>query len=367
MSGKTNLILITSLVLLVAILYINRGVDRQQDVSDSLLLSELNQDDVNVERVVITAAGNQTIATLEQMDGRWVLRERSDYPANTAKLGALLRTLAESSVLEKKTADIEFHDRLGVEDLASEDAAGIGVALAGAGIDRSVILGEPSGSYRYARHADDAQAWLIDRNPDVPAETTDWLLPELLDIEGRFVQSVTIVHPDGETVQISKADSAASDYDVLNMPAGRELRYAGIVNAIGSALSNLTLDDVMPSSVAIGDTTITEYHTFSGVQVHVESFEHDGETWFRFQLVQDVVSTGEDMVDAGEYDESEKSDIAAAEPTATVNELEIDVDAINRSLDGWDFQLPSHKADALGRRWEDLLKVEEDPEEGESG
>ena len=151
------------------------------------------------------------------------------------------------------------------------------------------------------------------------------------------------------------------------MPAGRELRYAGIVNGIGSALSNLTLDDVMPSSVATGDTTITEYHTFSGVQVYIESFEHDGESWFRLQLVRDVVSTGEDVVDTGASDESEKSDIAAAEPTATVNGLEIDVDEINRSLDGWDFRLPSHKADALGRRWEDLLKVEEAPEGAESG
>ena len=187
MSGKTNLILITALVLLVVVLYVNREADQRGDSGGGQLLSELNQDNVNVERIVITAAGNQTIATLEQMDGRWVLSERSDYPANTEKLGALLRTLAESSVLEKKTADSEFHERLGVEDLASEDAAGIGVALAGAGIDRSVILGEPSGSYRYVRDTDDAQAWLIDRNPDVPAETTDWLLPELLDIEGRFV------------------------------------------------------------------------------------------------------------------------------------------------------------------------------------
>ena len=72
----------------------------------------------DVERVTLTKAGGETVATLERRGdaGSWSRRAR--YRADVAKLRQSLRALADAKILETKTSNPEFYARLGVEDVA---------------------------------------------------------------------------------------------------------------------------------------------------------------------------------------------------------------------------------------------------------
>jgi len=196
----------------------------------------------DVERVTIVKAGGAAVATLERRADGWAIVEKGGYGADVAKLRQNLRALAEAKVLETKTSNAAFYEKLGVEDVAGANAAGVAVTIAAAGKEFGpLILGNAVGTkQRYARRASEMPSYLLDRNPDFPKSSSQWLDAGIVDVRGERVQQVTIKHPDGETVTISKREAPPSDltqgtvvnFDVANVPAGRELLYAGVANVI---------------------------------------------------------------------------------------------------------------------------------------
>ena len=68
-----------------------------------------------------------------------------------------------------------------------------------------------------------------------------WLATEILAIPGSRVARVTVIHPDGEVVSVSKADAGQTNFDVEAIPPDRELQYAGAANVMGTVLANLNL------------------------------------------------------------------------------------------------------------------------------
>lgn len=354
------------------------------DGDDAPLFPELEAELNAVDTVIVTAAGNETVATLERGERGWTVAERDGYPADTAKLRRLLIALGEARRIERKTADPALHSRLGVEDLDAEDAGGLGVELRANGNPRKVILGDTArGDSRYARIAGEAQSWLIDVAPDVPQETGEWLVPEIVDLDSDELQSVTISHPDGETIRIARGGGDAEDdpaeFRAMNLPEGRELRYATIVNSVASALEGLTLDDVRrapeaPSAQAV----VTEYVTADGLVVTVETRGEDEERWHGFNAAvsetaeqpsakPSVADAGADAADANtDADETGSSSDDSAGPAGGEEAApETPAEAarrINARVNGWEYSLPSFKADQLERRWEDLLQAEESEE-----
>src|SRR5690606_6500467 len=138
------------------------------------------------------------------------------------------------------------------------------------------------GSQRYVRRAGEAQSWLIDRNPDFPRNTPQWLDQQILNVPGTRVQQVTITHPDGEIVRVYKDEEGQTNFDVADVPEGRELQYAGVANVIGNALRELRLEDVERAEPVDVETTTVEWKTFDGLVVRAEGFERDGAAWVAF-------------------------------------------------------------------------------------
>jgi hypothetical protein len=122
-----------------------------------LLLPELAADLDSVVSIAITGAGAERLVSLERNgagDGSgWVVAEQDGYPADPATVTSLLIALAEARIVEEKTANPDFHPRLGVEAIASPDATGLELALvAGDGSRHAVVLGDAyTGGQRYAR------------------------------------------------------------------------------------------------------------------------------------------------------------------------------------------------------------------------
>ncbi len=314
------------LIVLVASLFTITLSDKQSDTSAGGLLFPVLKAQINdISQVSISKAGEALTVTNDS--GRWVLAERDGYPVDTGKLRKLLLALADATKLEEKTSNPEMYDRLGVEDTAP-DSKGTEILMTGPDSETSLILGNlAQRKYRYGRVPGQDQSWLIDQNPTLPADVGGWLLPEILDIDTSRIQSVSITHNDGETIRIEKEDDAASNFNVPDIPDGRELSYAGVVNSIAGVLSNLNLQDVAKATETEADDSLvrTVFTTFSGLEISIESSLRNEETWI--------------IVSAHQSDTN--SDEAAK---------------ISERVGGWEYQVLSYNGDKLRRRWDDLLK-----------
>lgn len=314
--------------------------------NEALLLPELKSQLNDIRRVVITGPGNQPIATLERGAELWTVAERNNYPADVGRLRKNLLALAEARIVEEKTSNPEFYERLGVQDLADEGAGGVQLTLAAEQELASVIIGQaPSGSsdYSYARRAAEPTSWLIAGQFDLPKTGGEWLDRSLTDIPAERIESVTISHPGQGTLRLSRparapasspdeaADSAASDsvldFEVDGIPAGRELRYPGVTNSIAVALAELQLEDVTTRD-ALGSEpvkpVVARFVTTDGLVVEASAWKLADGTRITF------LASGEG--EAGK-----------------------EADALNARLGGWVYTLPAYKTEQFTRRLTDLL------------
>ncbi len=381
MTYRTVTMLTAALVVVGALALIAQYDPQPPSPGGGLLLPGLADDLDQVTQVAVVGAGSESVATLQRGDdGTWTVAEKNGYPADATKVRRALIALAESRIVEPKTANPDFYDRLGVEDVVGDDAGGLSVTLTGADPPVAVIVGDSEGaSQRYVREPGQAQSFLIDRDPEVGDETTDWLDTELLAIPGSRVARVTVTHPDGEVVSVSKADSEQPNYAVEAIPEGRELQYASVANVMGTVLSSLRLQDVEPRTDTEVPVTVTEWATFDGLAITAESFERDDEPWVAFRVEYrpaeetpsedvepDTDSEQQAVADeeSGDAPGEEAADEAAAEDDAMA--VASEAMELDRRLAGWRYRVAGYQHDQMTRRMDDLLQdLPEDPEAGE--
>jgi len=399
MTSRTLAVLAAALVVLALLALYGQRSEGPPPQNDQLLLPELEAALADVNRVSVVAAGGEPAATLERRDDRWAVAEKDGYPADVVKLREALVGLAEARIVEQKTSNPEYYERLGVEPVESEDAGGVAVtAHAGDAGFPAVIVGDAAGGgYQYVRRADEATSYLVDRELDVPRSAAEWVDPSIVDIRGTRVARITIEHPDGETVSIFKDDEEQTNFTVENLPEGRELQYAGVANVIGNSLRELRLEDVEAAdSVADEDPepVRTTFRTFDGLIVTVTAFERDDGAWISLEAgvdegarstaeveagdrsgeretsgeAGDTFETGDPAGDAAESPDegagasasTDQASVAAESAAATDREDEaLDPRAeavmINERTGGWRYKIPSYQFDQMTRRMDDLL------------
>lgn len=388
MSQRGIVVLIGVLAVLGILVWLGQRGENQAATEGAQFLPNLEASLGSVDRVTLVKGGNEKVATIERKPDSWVVAERNDYPADTAELAKNLRALAEAKIVEAKTANPELHGKLGVADVASKDATGIAVTLSANGKDvASVVVGDAQGTkYRYVRRADNPQSYLIDRDPDFQHDTAKWLQPDILDVAGARVQQVTIKHPDGETVAISKLDAAAMNFDVAAIPKGRELMYPGVANVIGNGLRQLKLEDVEPVTDAApegGDKPIdVEFKTFDGLVVRATGVKRGNDGWMTFEAsfdpdqaarfkkpAADAKAGAEGDTDASKDsaaklgDSAKAGDAKAGGSSAPANAKAAAADPateamqINQRVKGWRYKIAGFQFDQLTRHMKDLLKA----------
>jgi hypothetical protein len=333
MSQRNVLILLATVIVLVAlVLFGQRG---SSTGSGKLLVPSLAAALNDIERVAITKANNETVVTLERTPEGWVASNKNGYAADVGKLRQGLLALAEAKILEQKTASPELYSHLGVEDVSGEKAAGIAIALTAKGKELpALILGNADGSkHRYVRRTGDAQSYLIDKNPEFARGVGQWLDAQILDVRSDRIAQVTITQADGPVVRISKPNKDAANFDVADVPKGRELLYPGVANVIGNSLRELSLEDVEPAAASPpAKPTVVEFRTFDGLVVRAEGEKRGDASWVGFTA----------SVDAAQ---------AAAAPDAAAEAARI-----NAKVGPWRYKIATFQYDQMTRRISDLLK-----------
>ena len=327
--NKSNLkILAATAGALIAILIAVQYGNRAAAPSNDLLFPQLRDNINNITSLTITRADDDTATVIRKTSDNWVLASRDDYPVDIGKLRELLLQISAAKTIERKTSSPDLYSQLGVRDPAIEGSKGSRLQVTGPDIGYDVIVGNVAQpGYRYVRKFEDSQSWLIDEDPRIPGSAAAWLVNDIIDIKSADVRSATITHPDGEEIRINKASADAADFDVANIPDGRQLSYATVANGIAGALNALTLDDVRKEIASAEDAVSTTFETFAGDRVAVLTREEDGERWITL-----TASSGDDV-----------------DGNAT---------SINERVQGWQFRIADYKANQFTRRWEDILKAE---------
>ena len=333
-----------ALALLIAVLAVVLAGKGDRESGNLLLFPGLRDELNEVSRIVVTGPGNETIATLERGPEQWTVTNRENYPADIARIRQNLTALADARIIEEKTANPEFYERLGVQGMESPSATGLQLTASGSKQSVDLIIGQtaPGGQgMTYVRPADEATSLLVEASFNPGRTSGEWLDRSLTDIPAARIESVTIEHPGGETLHISRArktaeeDSPAGDdaqdglveFVVAELPKGRELSYPGAANAVAGVLADLRLEDVMARDAltALPDKpVVARFATTDGLVIEASTWRVGNGTKVTFS------ASGEG---------------AAAKEASR----------LNARLGGWVYTLPDYKTEQLTRKPGELL------------
>ncbi|NND45257.1 MAG: DUF4340 domain-containing protein [Xanthomonadales bacterium] len=336
MNQKRFALLAVSVLVVIAlvVLLVPRTGSGPGQAAGAAVLPGLDARVNDLDRISVSRAGGETV-TLVRGENGWVVSELDGYPADWDDLRMLLADLAQMTVTETKTANPAYHSRLGVEDLSSEGAAGIRLDLH-AGEDRwSLIVGNEAARQDglYMRIADSDQSVLADRVLDLPRDAVGWADDMILDVGPGLVAEVSIRHPDGEVVRVSKVSADQPDFTLQTLPEGREPQSNFKVNSLANPFSMLRMEAVRKDPGPGDENVITvKVVLFSGERYELQVFDWDDERWLRIRREPGPEQAG-----------AESPDEAAPEMDTP-------------DWQGWVFQVSENRFNLLASRVEDLLK-----------
>lgn len=347
-----SILLAITVVVGLAVVLLPSRTSREASVKPGVYLPELAAAINDVEQVRITSDGGEEVVTLVRGAEGWVVQESYEYPADWSALRPLLASLSQAQVVEAKTDNPEYYHRLGVEDVDQPDAQGTLVSFPGSADLPGVIIGNAAQGRegQYMRRQDAAQSVLVDQAIRLPVSSAGWLNRSVVDLPQDEVLSVAVEHADGEQVRISRVSTEVNDFTLEGLPEGRKTRSAYSINQLASVFDGLDLESVLPADeVSWENASEVRMVSESGLQLNGYLVEDGEHRWIRLEAVAqapEVIATEEAPVDQ-EAEETEGAE-------ATANE-------INQRVQGWAYQIPLYKYDAVNKRMDDLLEpVEEE-------
>lgn len=343
-----------TVVAILVVTFTGPGGTPVNSTEQALLVPELSKQINDVDRVEITAAGNNVVATMVKSGNSWQLVQMGGYRADWQKLRTMLADLAQARVVENKTDKPEYYARLGVEDIAGADAGGVLVKLSVADETTGILVGKVAQGRpgQYVRLENVAASALVDREVDVYTEALDWADTTIVDINASEVAEVEIIHPGGERVFVTRISADQTDFDFVGLPEGRETRSSWAVNSLGSVFSMLRMDSVRPQdSVDWSNAVSMRLLMFSGVEIMADMVEVDDEYLLRLKAGHPAANVVHEPSQENEIPtEQQEIEKQAADDVAKT------VEDINQRVSGWLYAIPKHKYDTMVSKPEDLLK-----------
>lgn len=303
------------------------------------LFPELPAQAATARRIEIRSASGQV--TLHGKDADWRIADKHDYPADPAKVRALLESLAGLTLIEPRTADPARHAALDLEAPDQTGARGVLVRVLGEG-DRelaAVVVGKPRAAagqgprQTYVRRPGENQTWLAEGAVDVQRTPPLWLPAQAFDLPQATVRQVSVQHPDQMPLLIARNEPDAGFSLLSKLPDGRKVQ-ASTVGAVSYGLQRLPLQNVFKLDEVTGDwaqAVNVVFDTFDGVSVTATVLSLNGLPHVRL-----AAAVAAD----------------ASDPTRAAAEVE----RINRQVADWVFVVPPHTAGTFTPQLDALLE-----------
>lgn len=322
-------------VLLAAGLFASANRFSQGGIQGQPLAPELTRNVNSVAKIEI-AQGDKSL-TIERAGEQWKVKQRDGYPANPEKTRALVLQLSAAELIEPKTANKERYSLLELEDSKAKDAKSRQVRILD---DKGkplvdVVLGKSRydafGSGRtgfYVRRQGEAQTWLASGEPRAQLDVKDWVNTSIFTADSGKIARVTVEHPGEERLVIEKSDDKDKKFKLASVPDGKKLKENAPVDQIAQGFSSIDLDDVRKLDA-----------TPAGDKVSTLTLELQDGPKVTFRLRKDGDASWLSFSASGDGDAKKQAD------------------EINAKGNGWEFKIPSWKADAIGKHATDLFET----------
>ncbi|MEO6202968.1 MAG: DUF4340 domain-containing protein [Nitrospirales bacterium] len=392
MKAKTlGILAAITIVGIVVAVFVNQEPVSQLPNSGELLFPALLSGVNDVSEVVVETK-DQTVTLLRE-EKTWRVKEKAGYRADVEKVKQTLIGLAELRILEPKTKNPELYDRLGLQEREQEGSLSTTVTLKTPNNPEAAMVilgnqrpakGNPRMSEIYVRKPGDPQTWLTIGNLPLEKVAGEWLDTEITALTTKRVQRVTVTHPGGETLLVSKEKPEDLDFQLDSIPAGSKVASQFNVNNVVGTLVQLPLEDVKKEQEVNfqehpGVAVVLE--TFDGLRLHVQTAKEDDKIFGKFsaefdqKLVQPVEATsssekGETILahdsaqdektmrsPEGKQPDEEQGELSSKEESILKKpeEVEGEVEAFNHRTEGWVFELPTFRVENFSKAKKDLL------------
>ena len=392
MKAKTlGILAAITIVGIVAAIFVNQEPASQLPSSGELLFPQLLSvvNDVNE---VVVATKDQTV-TLVRGEKTWGVKEKAGYRADVEKVKQTIIGLAELRILEPKTKNPELYDRLGLQNKEQEGSLSTTVTVKTPNNPEAALVivgnqrpakGNPRMSDIYVRKPVDPQTWLVIGNLPLEKVAGEWLDKEITALTTKRVHRVTITHPGGETLLVSKDKPEDLDFLLDSIPAGFKVASQFNVNNVVGTLVQLSLEDVKKEQGVnfqghSGVTAVLE--TFDGLRLQVETAKEEDKIFGKFSaefdqnLVRPVDATPSsgkgETVPAQDYTQDEKAtgspegkqpdeeqgELSPKEDSILKKpeEVQKEIEAFNQRVQGWAYELPTFRVENFSKAKKDLL------------
>jgi hypothetical protein len=373
---------ITIVGILLAV-FANREPSSNLPQSGQLLFPDLMSVVNDVNEVVIETK-DQTI-TLVRGEKDWGVKEKASYRADLEKVKQAIVGLADLRIHEPKTQNPELYERLGLQDKDQEGSASktVTVKTADNAETAKVVMGNqrpakgnPRMSDIYIRKPGDPQTWLAIGNVPIETMPDEWLDKEVTALPTNRVRQVTVTHPKGETLHLSKMKPDELDFHLDVIPTGFKVSSQFNVNNVVGTLVQLSFEDVKSQaeidfSANPGVSAVLE--TFDGLRLHVQTTKLNEQVWGKFSaefddsLMQPSESeTKQEDTEKSKGAETEKGekDIGADIPKKESilkkpEEVQQEVETLNQRVKDWAYVLPSFRVENFSKVKKDLIAMGE--------
>ncbi len=385
MKQKTLIILAATSVLTAAVAAVTltsrdsdivRGTESDSDEENLLfpgLLEHLN------EVTTVTVKRKVGEATLTKSAHGWGLAEKGGFPIEPEPVRKMLLGMGQMKKIEAKTSDPSRYAQLGLQDPDAEGSKSALITLKDAGGKdlAQLVLGKDHESkgalsnQRYVRLPASPQTWLVQGTFDVKEKAADWLDKKILEVKRDRVRTIEITQADGELLVVDRPDAKTSDFQVLEIPEGKELTYPTAAGGVAGGLEYVNLEDVEPVEKVdfTGAGPIAKFKTFDGLVVTVTMKDQDGKTWAKFDASYEAppaeptppATDAATPPDPSVTDPNAPPSDAATPPKKSPEEVAKEVADFQARHSKWAYQIQSYTRANLGKKKSELLKDKAPP------
>lgn len=205
--------------------------------------------------------------------GKWTVADRSNYPANPEGVRALIISLSELSLIERRTGDPARHGSLQLTTGKSgnghavtiSDGSGRVIAALVAGKVQTKASGTTQGTV-FVRRAGEDQTYLARGGLAIPASIGATLDKTLFTLDQARIAKIAFTPRGLKAYSLSRATPETKDFTLDDIPDGKIAADSAVLQTPASAIAGLTFDDVIKAdAIKMDDATKILFTTFDGL------------------------------------------------------------------------------------------------------
>jgi len=303
----------------------------------------------------ITIGPGENAVRLVRKEGRFVVANKEDYPADISKINDLLTSCLDIITHELITTNPANFDEL---EVTEEKAKSVVKFLdAGQKLITGVIIGkkQPETKSWYVRLVSGNEVYSASKVPTIYDDPMDYIDKQMVNIDRSDIVKVTVAGPN-ETYTLTVDPNDEDKITLENLPTGKKLKE-GPARSVLSALSYFSFKDVKRETsfekdkLNFNHSYVCHLKNLMIYTFHIAKV--DGKTYLKCNA-EYTGDTREILKSKQNLEDKEKALLTRDE---AVN--------FNNKHKGWVYEIAQWKADNLTKKLSDLLEEQKKQDQAE--